>query len=144
MLQNIENRYERKINNAAYGKLLTKFLPGVIETEEENERALEIVNQLMNKGEDQLSPEETKFFRLLVRLIEDFEEKAYPEVGGSATPAGVLRTLMDEHGLAQKDLAEIFGSQGTLSQVLNEKRAISKTQAKKLAAKFHLPIEVFI
>ena len=144
MLQATENNRQRKINNAAYGKLLTKFLPGVIETEEENERVLEVVNQLMNKGEDKLSPEEVKFFRLLVRLVEDFEQMAYPEIGSLATPAGVLKSLMDEHNLVQKDLLDIFGSQGTLSQVLNEKRAISKAQAKKLAERFHLSVEVFI
>lgn len=49
-----------------------------IETEEENERALEIVNVLMTKGEKNLTAEERQQLRTLVRLIEDFEEKAYP------------------------------------------------------------------
>ena len=49
-----------------------------IETEEENEKALELARRLMKKGENKLSPEEDRLLDLLVTLIEDFEEKAYP------------------------------------------------------------------
>lgn len=41
-------------------------------------------------------------------------------------------------------MVEIFGSQGTVSQVLNGKREISKAQARKLSERFRLPIDVFI
>lgn len=51
---------------------------------------------------------------------------------------------MREHELKQTDMVEIFGSQGTVSQVLNGKREISKAQARKLSERFRLPIDVFI
>jgi HTH-type transcriptional regulator/antitoxin HigA len=124
--------------------LLAETLPGIIETEEENERAVETVQRLMKKGEGNLSPEETSLFRLLVRLIEDFEEKTYPEVGRSSTPRDVLAFLMEQQGLKQKDLVDIFSSSGTISQVLNGAREISKSQAKALAAKFRVSAELFI
>jgi HTH-type transcriptional regulator/antitoxin HigA len=132
------------IDNKKYGMLLAETLPGIIETEEENERALETVHRLMSRGEGNLSPEETSLFRLLVRLIEDFEEKAYPEVGNLSTPRDVLALLMEQQGLKQKDLVDIFSSSGTISQVLNGAREISKAQAKALAAKFKVSAELFI
>ncbi len=132
------------IDNKKYGMLLAEILPSIIETKEENERALEVVNRLMSKGESNLSPEETSLVRLLVRLIEDFEEKTYPEVGNSSTPRDVLTFLMEQQGLKQKDLIEIFSSSGTISQVLNGTREISKAQAKALAAKFKVSAELFI
>jgi len=132
------------IDNKKYGMLLAETLPGIIETEEENERAVETVQRLMKKGEGNLSPEETSLFRLLVRLIEDFEEKIYPEVGRSSTPRDVLAFLMKQQGLKQKDLVDIFSSSGTISQVLNGAREISKSQAKALAAKFRVSAELFI
>ena len=132
------------IDNKKYGMLLAETLPGIIETEEENERAVETVQRLMKKGEGNLSPEETSLFRLLVRLIEDFEEKTYPEVGRSSTPRDVLAFLMEQQGLKQKDLVDIFSSSGTISQVLNGAREISKSQAKALAAKFRVLAELFI
>ncbi len=132
------------INNTKYAEILATALPRKIETEEENERVLKIVESLMSKGEDNLSPEEETLLVLLVELVEDFEEKAYPEVGNSSTPRDVLAFLMEQQGLKQKDLVDIFSSSGTISQVLNGGRQISKTQAKALAEKFKVSAELFI
>ena len=130
-------------NPKAYGELLINTLPGVIETEEENEKALAIVEGIMDKGEDKISPEEGRLLNLLVRLIEDFEDKAYP-MGHIAKPLDILKSLIFEHELKQSDLLDVFGSQGTVSEVLNGKRNISKTQAKRLAERFNLTADLFI
>lgn len=130
-------------NPKAYGELLIQTLPGVIETEEENEKALAIVERLMDKGENNLSPEEDRLFRLLVRLIEDFEDQAYP-MGNLAAPLDTLKSLIFEHELKQTDLVDVFGSQGIVSEVLSGKRGISVNHAKRLATRFNLPIDLFI
>jgi HTH-type transcriptional regulator/antitoxin HigA len=132
------------IDNTKYAEILATALPRKIETETENERVLKIVENLMSKGEDNLSPEEETLLVLLSELIEDFEEKAYPEVGSSSTPRDVLAFLMDQQGLKQKDLVDIFSSSGTISQVLNGARQISKAQAKALAERFKVSAELFI
>ena len=62
----------------------------------------------------------------------------------SASPAEVLNFLMEQNDLTQKDLEDIFGSQAVVSKVLNEKREISKAQAKRLAERFHLSTDIFI
>lgn len=131
------------INAKIYAQLLTEALPAIIETEEENERALKIINRLMDKGEANLSPEEISLFRLLARLIEDFEDRAYP-IGSFSTPQSMLQSLMEDRNLKQKDLLDIFGSSGTISEVLSGKRQISKTQAKLLGEKFKVSAELFI
>jgi HTH-type transcriptional regulator/antitoxin HigA len=64
------------INPQKYGKLLAKVRPTVIRSEEENERALTVVEQLMAKG-DRLTPEEGELLRLLGKLVADFEEEFY-------------------------------------------------------------------
>ena len=97
----------------------------------------------MKKGEDGRSPEESRLLELLVKLIEDFESKAYP-IAEHGSPSEALRYLMDEHGLKQTDMLDVFGSQGVVSQVLNGKREISKSQAKRLADRFHLTADLFI
>src|SRR5213592_1882898 len=96
----------RKDTAQRYAELLAAALPKPIETEAENERALEIVNHLMTKGEKNLSPEERWLLRMLVRLIEDFEEKAYPI--DEAPPRAVLKLLIEDRGLKQIDLAPLF------------------------------------
>jgi HTH-type transcriptional regulator/antitoxin HigA len=113
----------------------------VIETEEENNRTLALVQKLMEKGE-KLSPEEEKLLRLFSRLIQDFEERFYHL--RDAEPLEVLHHLMESRGVRQTHLWELFGSKGIASEVLNGKRGISKTQAKALAEYFHVAADLFI
>jgi HTH-type transcriptional regulator/antitoxin HigA len=51
---------------------------------------------------------------------------------------------MATNRLKQSDLLPVFGSKGRVSEVVNGKRDISKEQAKKLAAFFHVSAELFI
>jgi HTH-type transcriptional regulator/antitoxin HigA len=132
----------RRVDPKKYGRLLASALPRVIKTEAENERMLAAVWQLMKKGDKRLSPEEMELLEVLSALIERFEEDHYPIP--DAPPHEVLRTLMEDRGLRQKDLLPIFGSAGTISDVVNGKRSVSKAQAEKLAAFFHVSVGVFI
>lgn len=134
----------KEFNSKKYGVLLADTLPAIIETDEQADRAAEVINRLMDKGEGNLSLEEPSLFRLLVHLVEVYEEKKYPMVGETLTPRSVLAFLMEQQGLKQKDLVDIFSSSGTVSEVLSGKRAISKSQAKKLAEKFHVSADLFI
>jgi HTH-type transcriptional regulator / antitoxin HigA len=131
----------KNLNPTRYRKLLSQVMPVAIETEEENERMLAVVEKLMNKGED-ISAEEDALLRLLVTLIQDFEEKYYQP--RDATPLEVLHHLMEARGLKPRDLWELFGSKGITSEVLNGKRSISKAQAKKLAEFFRVSTDLFI
>jgi HTH-type transcriptional regulator / antitoxin HigA len=116
-------------------------MPVVIETEEENARILSIVEKLMHKGES-LSAEEEKLLKLLARLIEDFEQRYYRT--RNATPLEVLQHLMEERGVKQSHLWQLFGSKGIASEVLSGKRGISKTHARALADYFHVPADLFV
>jgi HTH-type transcriptional regulator/antitoxin HigA len=131
-----------QINARQYAELLALALPKAIATEAENERALEIVNQLMTKGEKKLTAEEHVLLRMLVLLIEEFEKKAYPIP--PAEPYEVLKTLLENRGLQQVDLLPIFGARSNVSAVLAGKRPIGKAQAKALAEFFKVSAELFI
>jgi HTH-type transcriptional regulator/antitoxin HigA len=97
------------IDPVRYKRLLSRAMPRVIETEEENDRMLAEVELLMVKGEN-LSPEEDALLRLMATLIQDFEESFYkPE---EATPLEVLHHLMDARSISKaqaKALAHFFG-----------------------------------
>ena len=131
------------VDKIKYGKLLAEVLPCRIETEEENERYLEIVEKMIDKKAENFSPEEDKLFDLLVTLIEEFEETAYP-MGENSSPLSRLKFMMEQNNLKQADLLDIFGSKGVASEVVGGKRAISKTHAKKLAERFNVSVELFI
>ena len=135
------NRAVRRIDPTRYRRLLSRTMPVLIESEEENERMLAVVEKLMDKGEN-LSPEEEKLLKLFVRLIEDFENRYYHPK--EAEPIEVLQHLMEARGVKQTHLWELFGSKGVASEVLSGKRGISKTQARALANYFHVSADLFI
>lgn len=129
-----------KIDRKKYGRLLTSALPSIIKTEEENDRAILIVEKLLAKKE--LSFEESTLLELLGKLIADFEERFYRPK--DASPQEVLLELMQARDLKQSDLVELFGSKSRTSEAINGKREISKSQAKALAAFFKVPADLFI
>jgi HTH-type transcriptional regulator / antitoxin HigA len=135
------SRAVRTIDPVRYRRLLSRTMPVIIETEEENTRMLAIVERLMKKGEN-LSAEEEKLLKLLIRLVQDFEERLYKP--SEATPLEVLRHLMEARGVKQSQLWEVFGSKGIASEVLNGKRGISKTHARALANYFHVSADLFV
>ena len=125
-----------------YGELLAHTQPAVIESEDENDRALAEVERLLLRGEENLTTEERQLLRLLALLIEDFEQRHYTLK--AATPRDALRELMAARGIKASDLWHLFPSKGVASEVINGKRGISKVQAKALAGFFHVTVELFI
>jgi HTH-type transcriptional regulator / antitoxin HigA len=123
-----------------YAELLVAIQPKAIETEEENEFYLAEVTKLMRLG-DEISPAQERLLKLLVNLIESFEDRHYQLK--SATPLEILTELVRDRGLKQKDLVPVFGSQGVASEVLNGKRGISKTQARSLGEFFNVSPSLF-
>jgi HTH-type transcriptional regulator / antitoxin HigA len=123
-----------------YAQLLAATQPKVIETEAENEFYLAEVTKLMRLG-DAISPAQERLLKLLVNLIESFEDRHYQLE--SATPLEILTELVRDRGLKQKDLVPVFGSQGVASEVLNGKRGISKSHAKAIGEFFKVAPSLF-
>ena len=129
-----------ELDEKSYGQLLRRTLPHVIRTEEEHDR---LVKELLRLDESEdLKPEEKELTELLTVLIDEYEERRSPI--RTASPQQTLQHLMEARNLTQKDMWKIFGSKGITSEVFHGKRSISKTQAKKLAAFFHVSAELFI
>ncbi|QQS40218.1 MAG: helix-turn-helix domain-containing protein [Acidobacteriota bacterium] len=124
-----------------YKELLIEAIPGVIKSEDEYERMMGIVNNLIDKEE--LSPDESRLLELLALLVETYESEAFP-MKTQTTPRSRLKFLMEANDLKQADLVDVFGSSGRVSQVVNGKREISKEQAKRLAERFNVSVAMFI
>jgi len=54
-----------------------------------------------------------------------------------------LRFLMDQHGLKQRDLTDVFGTPSIVSEVLSGKRELNKDHIKRLSERFHVSPEIF-
>jgi HTH-type transcriptional regulator / antitoxin HigA len=127
-------------NQNTYRNLLAEFVPVVIETEEEYERVLTIVEQLtFNKNR---TTEEKALYKLLVILIETYETENYPME--QSAPHEILQHILEASGTPQADLVGIIGSSDAVSEIMNGKRTINQVQAKILSEYFKVSPSLFI
>jgi HTH-type transcriptional regulator / antitoxin HigA len=112
-----------------------------IRTEREYDAAFARLNALVDEVGDKTKDRRYRLIETLSVLIEayDQEHHSLPEASG----VEVLRFLMEEQGLSQKDLPEI-GSQGVVSEVLAGRRHLNVRQIQALAARFGVDAGVFI
>lgn len=77
----------------------------------------------------------------LSNLIASYEEQHFkaPAIKGTAA----LKLLMNTHHLTQADLPEV-ASQGVISEILHEKRALNVRQIKLLSKRFNVDPSTFI
>jgi HTH-type transcriptional regulator/antitoxin HigA len=92
-------------------------------------------------GKTTLTEQEEEAVELLTLLVERYESEHYPIP--EATPAEVLRFLMESNGLAQRDLADELGSESTVSLVLAGKRPLTRNHIARLSSRFGVSPAVF-
>ena len=124
-----------------YTLMLVKHPPKIIRTEAENEYFTSVLEGLDERF-DELSDAEKSFADLLTLLIEDYESKHYQLP--KASPLEVLRFLIDQHSLKQKDLLDVFGNPSVTSEVLSGKRELSKEHIRRLSDRFSVPVEMLL
>jgi HTH-type transcriptional regulator / antitoxin HigA len=130
-------------NREQYTELLIKYQPKIIETESEYRQALAVVEYFVFKKERSL--EELALYDLAIILIKDYESKICPmDDWRTQSPMEMLQYLLETSGKKQSDLVGVIGSSGIVSEIVNGKRSISKTQAKKLGEIFKVSPSLFI
>jgi HTH-type transcriptional regulator/antitoxin HigA len=122
-----------------YGKLLSRTKPEVIYNDEQNQLYVRQLEELTSRK--RVSAAEHKLIALLTVLVENYEDKRYPVP--DAAPLDIIRHLMAAHNLRQKDLADVFGTESIVSDVLNGKRDLAKEHIRRLSARFHVSPSVF-
>ncbi len=78
----------------------------------------------------------------LVILIEHYEENNFPVEKKQGVE--VLKFLMEQNDLKQKDLVGILGGKSTVSEIFNEKRPLNLQHIRVLADKFHVKPATFV
>lgn len=113
-----------------------------IRSERHYKAMTEFMNELLDNIGDRESQPLAGLLDVVTMFVRDYEERhvEIPE----ASPADVLRFLMEQHQLRQVDLADPFGSQSNVSEVLNGKREINARQARALGKRFGVSPAAFI
>ncbi|ACK64318.1 putative transcription regulator with HTH domain [Rippkaea orientalis PCC 8801] len=135
------------LNKKNYLKLLekTQIIPKIIDTQEEYEQYLAVAENLIAK-KDNRTPEETALFRLLVRLIEDYEENIYSlEDFTNLSAHEILQHLLEYSNTTPEDLSNIINcSQELILALINGEQTINQQQAKLLGMYFKVDPSLFI
>jgi HTH-type transcriptional regulator / antitoxin HigA len=112
-----------------------------IRSKREYDTAVARLNSLVDEIGDNPKDPRYRLVETLSVLIEayDREHHSLPE----ASDVDVIRFLMEEHALTQKDLPEI-GSQGVVSEVLAGRRTLNVRQIQALATRFGVEPGAFL
>jgi HTH-type transcriptional regulator / antitoxin HigA len=88
------------------------------------------------------SSSELEAIELLTLLVERYEQEHY--FVPKADPVSVVRFLVEQKNLTQRDLIPQFGSESAVSMFMTGQRNLTLEQVRKLSARFKLPADVFI
>ncbi len=108
---------------------------------DEYEQKRELMDDLLNMDLPDDHPV-SSFIDLLGEIIDEYEKNHFEEVnkldGLTASPIEKIKHLMREYNIKQKDLVDVLGSQGYVSDILNGKRELHLKHIKGLAKKFNV------
>jgi HTH-type transcriptional regulator/antitoxin HigA len=132
---------EQKMGTATeYRKLLAAFVPRPIRSEKDYRRALAQLGKLMVPHPGSAR---SRLIEVLSTLIEKYESREYPTP--HVSPSKMLAHLLEAKSLKCADLAKSTGiPAATLSNVLANRRGISKDNGIKLAKYFGVSPVVFL
>jgi HTH-type transcriptional regulator/antitoxin HigA len=110
----------------------------LIDSEAELVRARALVDQLWASDE----PADIARLQAQARLIAVYEEGKWPRRPPST--AGLIRHLMDQHGLTRADMVPILGTPSRVSEVLKGKKGLSMAMVQRLRARFRVSADLLI
>ncbi|GAB4277228.1 MAG: hypothetical protein Fur0025_03000 [Oscillatoriaceae cyanobacterium] len=138
VMVNYQNRIKYKQSSPAshimlaeennYLKLLAKFPPRPINSEAELRAAIEAINSLLDKP-GELNRDERDYLNVLGTLVHEYEETLdlIPDIYG----VEMLKALIEEHNLRQKDLVAVFKTESIVSAVLKGDRQLTAEHIQK-------------
>lgn len=121
-------------------EMIAHGAPRLIHNDAELETYTDALFQLTALEEP--SAPETEAIELLTLLVERYEEARYPVP--CADPVTVVRFLIEQQHLAQRDLIPEFGSESAVSMFLAGQRNLTLARVRNLSARFKVPADVFI
>ena len=110
----------------------------VIKTQNDYEKALRSMEAVFDEKTGLLAD----YAETLVILIEHYEEENFPVEKKQGVE--VLKFLMEQNDLKQKDLVGSLGGKSTVSEILNGKRPLNLQHIRVLADKFHVKPATFV
>ncbi len=113
----------------------------IIKTKEDYERALRLVETLVDRDPESGSADADRL-TLLTALVKEYESKSFPE--HLPDPIEAIKFRMEQEDLKPVDLVPYIGSAGRVSEVLSGKRQLTLDMVRALSAGLGIPAKVLI
>jgi len=110
----------------------------LIDSDAELARARALVERLWSSND----PADSVRLEAQARLIAAYEERKRRRRPPNI--AGLIRHLMDQHGLTRADTVPILGTPSRVSEVLRGKKGLSMAMVQRLRARFRVPADLLI
>jgi HTH-type transcriptional regulator/antitoxin HigA len=124
-----------------YLELVRRFPLRPIRCDEELDRAIAVVNALLDQ--DALSLDEEDYLDVLGDLVKKYETEHHPV--RPVSDAEMLRHLIEARETTQAQVAEETGiAESTISEILSGKRGMNRRHIETLARHFKVKPSVFI
>jgi HTH-type transcriptional regulator/antitoxin HigA len=120
--------------------LIQRFALKTIKNDTEHAQGTRVASELIGR---QLESGEADYLDALLVLLNKYEDEHHP-IDENLTPRQALLALMEFNGLTQADIGRIIGSESAVSMFLKGDRDLSKSQIKKLAARFKVDAGLFL
>ena len=113
----------------------------VIKTQQDYEKALELIEKLIDKS-PKIGSADAHKLELLTLLVTDYEEKIFPSE--SPEPIEAIQFRMEQANLSQRDLIPYIGSRSKVSEVLSGKRPLTLSMIRALHDGLGIPFKSLI
>ena len=131
-------QFERLPKN--YAGMCRLLMPRPIRDKVDLENVSEVADAMAGH---KLNADQSDYFDLLCRLIEDYEREhvSVPRVSGLEA----LRHLLEEHSMRAADLSRLLGAHRTLgAMILRGERKLTAEHIHTLSSHFHVSADLFL
>lgn len=118
---------------ATYESLVQEFIPRPIHNDQQLVAVQTRIDALIDL-ERKLTPDETDYLDILGTLVWEYEQtlETIPDIYG----VELLKVLVEDRGLRQKDLVPIFKAESIISDIFKGRRQLTTRHIQKLAEYF--------
>jgi HTH-type transcriptional regulator/antitoxin HigA len=123
--------------------LVGRFPLRPLVSEEDLDQATALMNTLLDRGD--LDQSEEDYLEVLSDLVERYEDKHHPIPTEDLTDGEMLRHLLEARRVTQAAVARATGiRESRISEVISNKRQLTRAQISSLSEYFHVSPTVFI
>lgn len=110
-----------------------------IRNEADYDLALQEIDRCLDAEDG--TPERDRL-EVLSILVDDYEARHHAI--DAPDPIAAIEFVLEQRGLTRKDLEDVIGSSGRISEVMNRQRPLTLNMIRRLMAKFELPADLLV